>query len=330
MKTETSEEKMGQSARRKRINRLKKMILTTVFLLIIVPTVGCVVLGLSIHRQKSVLEGKNRQIDWLERSLQDAEDEVDRLSVLLGNSSDNYQSLYDNSQQSLILQPEIQETENNESIVSGLRRVYLTFDDGPSDRTEQILDILDRYQVKATFFVVGKTDDRYKELYKRIIDEGHTLGMHSYSHKYSMIYESPEAFQKDLESLQQLIQTETGQESKVYRFPGGSSNTVSRTDIQALIKMLDEKGITYYDWNVSAGDAQSVYSSRDQIVQRVVSGVAGQQDSIVLMHDANDKGATVEALPIIIEQIMEMEDTCFMAIDEDTPVMQHIAAEAVR
>ena len=208
--------------------------------------------------------------------------------------------------------------------------IYLTFDDGPSDRTEQILDILDQYQVKATFFVVGRTEDKYKELYKRIVEEGHTLGMHSYSHRYSTIYGSPEAFSEDLDRLQQLILEETGQESTVFRFPGGSSNTVSRTDIQTFIQMLNEEGITYYDWNVSAGDAQSVYSSRDQIVQRVVSNVAVMQDSIVLMHDANDKGATVEALPIIIEKIQEMEDTCFLAIDEETPIMQHITAQAVR
>jgi len=329
MNTETSEEKMRQSARRKRVNRLKKMILTTVFLLIVIPTVACVALGICVYQQKNALEGKDRQIDWLEKSLQDVEDEVDRLSALLGSSSNNYQNLYDaNNRQAPVLQPEVQETAKN--TVSGLRRVYLTFDDGPSDRTEQILDILDEYQVKATFFVVGRTEDKYKELYKRIVEEGHTLGMHSYSHRYSTIYGSPEAFLEDLNRLQQLILEETGQESTVFRFPGGSSNTVSRTDIQTFIQMLSEEGITYYDWNVSAGDAQSVYSSRDQIVQRVVSNVAVMQDSIVLMHDANDKGATVEALPIIIEKIQEMEDTCFLAIDEETPVMQHITAQAVR
>ena len=329
MNTETSEEKLRQSARRKRVNRLKKMILTTVFLLIVIPTVACVVLGICVYQQKNALEGKNRQIDWLEKSLQDVEDEVDRLSALLGSSSNSYQNLYDESnRQNPVLQTEVQE--NPENTVSGLRRVYLTFDDGPSDRTEQILDILDQYQVKATFFVVGRTEEKYKELYKRIVEEGHTLGMHSYSHRYSTIYGSPEAFLEDLNRLQQLILEETGQESTVFRFPGGSSNTVSRTDIQTFIQMLNEEGITYYDWNVSAGDAQSVYSSRDQIVQRVVSNVAVMQDSIVLMHDANDKGATVEALPIIIEKIQEMEDTCFLAIDKETPIMQHITAQAVR
>jgi len=329
MNTETSEENVRQSARRKRVNRLKKMILITVFLLITIPTILCVCLGIHVSRLNNTIENMTRELDWLEKSLQSAEDEADRMKALLGYSSDGYQNLYDENHQPK--PDEGAETSNEEATsVPAVRKVYLTFDDGPSDRTRQILDILDEYHVKATFFVVGKTDDTYRQLYQEIVDRGHLLGMHSYSHKYSNIYSSPEAFEADLEQIQQLLLEETGIESKVYRFPGGSSNTVSRTDIQTFIKMLSERGIVYYDWNVSAGDAQSGYRSKDQIVRNVVSGVAAQEHSIVLMHDANDKGQTVDALPEIIEQILAMDDVSFSVIDEDTPNIQHVTADAVQ
>ena len=126
-------------------------------------------------------------------------------------------------------------TENEEI---ALKRVYLTFDDGPSSNTSKILDILKEKNVKATFFVVGRLSDTTTPMYKRIVDEGHSIGMHSYTHKYDEIYKDTDSFIYDVEKIQLLIYEQTGIMSKLYRFPGGSSNTVSRTDINVLAEEL--------------------------------------------------------------------------------------------
>ena len=146
-----------------------------------------------------------------------------------------------------------------------IHKVYLTFEDGPSDHTGEILDILAQYDVKATFFVVGKEDEESQALYQRIADEGHTLGMHSYSNKYSQIYQSDEAFEEDFERLRDELYQVTGVNSIYYRFPGGSSNQISNVPMSDFIHYLNEQGVIYYDWNVSAGDAASnAYSSREK------------------------------------------------------------------
>lgn len=101
-----------------------------------------------------------------------------------------------------------------------VHKVYLTFDDGPSENTDAILDVLSEYDVKATFFVVGKEDEASAAIYQRIVDEGHTLGMHSYSNKYSLIYQSEDAFEADFHQLQDYLYEVTGEKSRYYRFPG--------------------------------------------------------------------------------------------------------------
>ena len=128
-------------------------------------------------------------------------------------------------------------------------KVYLTFDDGPSKNTEKILDILDKYQVKATFFLTGREDKESLRLYREIVKRGHTVGMHSYSHQYDAIYESAKTFEEDLDKIQGLIYDATGIKCRLYRFPGGSSNQVSNTDMKELIRILNERNITYFDWN---------------------------------------------------------------------------------
>ena len=148
--------------------------------------------------------------------------------------------------------------------------------------------------------------------------------MHSYSHKYDEIYRSEESFQEDLSKLQEYLYEVTGVWSRYYRFPGGSSNTVSRTDMQALITWLNENDITYYDWNVASGDAVSGLLSKDTIVNNCLSGVFNQPDSMILMHDASDKRTTVEALPEIISRIRMKGDVSFLAITDETVPIQHV------
>lgn len=216
--------------------------------------------------------------------------------------------------------------DEGQAVTASDKVIYLTFDDGPSGNTNRILDILKEYNIKATFFVVGRTDENSVEAYQRIVAEGHTLGMHSYSHKYAEVYASEESFIRDLEELQEYLYQVTGVWSRYYRFPGGSSNDVSRVDMQKLIAYLNENDITYFDWNIASGDAASYMLSADAITRNCVSGIDGWQESMILMHDASEKDTTVEALPKIIEQIKGRGDAVFLPITDETVPIQHVTA----
>ena len=142
------------------------------------------------------------------------------------------------------------------------------------------------------------------------------------------MYASLENFQSDLETLRDYLYRETGEVSRFYRFPGGSSNNVSRTDIRELAVYLNAMDISYFDWNISAGDATGAYIGSEQIVNRVMSELPSHQTAVVLMHDAADKHSTVEALPKLIEEIQGMGDgTEILPITEETVVIQHVSVE---
>lgn len=201
------------------------------------------------------------------------------------------------------------------------KKVYLTFDDGPSSNTADILDILKKYDVKATFFVVGKESESLKPLYQRIIDEGHTLGIHSYSHVYAEIYSSKDAFTEDLDKITELISAETGYTPTVFRFPGGSTNTIASEHIDECIDVLDSRGITYYDWNISTQDATNPALSAEEIVDNALRDINKYEEVMILMHDLGNKVTTVEALPTIIESL-QSEGIPIVSIDESTPLIR--------
>ncbi len=205
----------------------------------------------------------------------------------------------------------------------GIHRVYLTFDDGPSIYTDDILDILAEYNVKATFFVIGRENTASYARYLRIVEEGHTLGMHSYSHVYNDIYASPEAFAEDVQRIRSLLEDVTGQTPVFYRFPGGSSNDVSRTDVRELAQYLESQGIIYYDWNVSSGDAGKVPLTSDQIVRNALNGIQTRDTTVILFHDTAAKKSTVYALPQIIEALQAMDNVEILPITYDTAVVHH-------
>ena len=207
-------------------------------------------------------------------------------------------------------------------------KVYLTFDDGPSKNTEKILDILDKYQVKATFFLTGREDKESLRLYREIVKRGHTVGMHSYSHQYDAIYESAQTFEEDLDKIQGLIYDATGIKCRLYRFPGGSSNQVSNTDMKELIRILNERNITYFDWNAECGDASPQTYTAEEMTENVMKDAGRYQTSVVLLHDAVNKPDTVIALPDIIENLQKM-GLQVLPIDEKTKVVQHVSAESV-
>lgn len=205
------------------------------------------------------------------------------------------------------------------------KKVYLTFDDGPSKNTGKILDILKKYKIQATFFVVGKEDDFSIEMYQRIVEEGHTLGMHSYSHDYTQIYKSKKAFFEDLSKIDNLLYKATGEHAVYYRFPGGSSNTVSRVSMKTLAAGLEKRGKVYFDWNAMSGDASGKNLTKKQMINNVLEDVEIHNTSVVLMHDTANKDKTVEMLPSLLDKLLKM-DVALLPIDEETPLVQHVKA----
>ncbi len=204
------------------------------------------------------------------------------------------------------------------------KNAYLTFDDGPSKNTTVILDFLKTNNIKATFFVTGKVG--MDDLYKRIVDEGHTLAIHSDTHDYEAIYQTVDTFMDDINALSARIEKITGQKPTIIRFPGGSNNTISHkfggNDIMdKIIDEVNNQGYIYYDWNVDSSDASKALQDRDVIVNSVLNGADGMKDAIILMHDAPAKTTSVEALPMIVEGLRKKGFT-FKKITEDTPPIQ--------
>ena len=203
-------------------------------------------------------------------------------------------------------------------------KVYLTFDDGPSKQTEVILDILDEYGVKATFFVVGKEGENVAERLQMIYERGHTIGMHSYSHDYADIYASIEDFRNDFLKSKQYIYDAIGVETKYFRFPGGSSNRMGQIDMLEVVEFLQEQGVEYYDWNISSGDGGGNLMPTEVIVENCTKDILRYDTSIILMHDSAGKTTTVEALPQIIETILAMEDTAILPITQQSKPIHHV------
>lgn len=182
--------------------------------------------------------------------------------------------------------------------------IYLTFDDGPSaNTTPKILDTLKSKGVNATFFVINYSEAN-EHLLKRTIEEGNAIGIHGYSHDYKVLYASVDACYQNFVKLQEKIEKTTGQKVKVLRFPGGSSNTVSKKYckgvVSAVSKKLLSEGFKYYDWNVASGDSGDVKTA-DAVYSRVVNGIKPGRNNVVLMHDFSGNNKTAEALPRIID-----------------------------
>jgi peptidoglycan/xylan/chitin deacetylase (PgdA/CDA1 family) len=308
----------------KRIRYLRRLILTSVAAACLIPICICVILAARYDRLNSKYEQARADLDWYRQrfgnekdilALEDADETPSEGGE--GSSAGAFESM-DVDYATV----DVSGAQNPEDI-EGTRYVYLTFDDGPSIYTDEILDILAEYDVKATFFVCGKPDAKYTDSYKRIVDEGHTLGMHSYSHKYSDIYSSVDAFSEDFKKLKHFLYDTTDVLPKYYRFPGGSSNKVTKVDIHELMDVLEADGVTYYDWNVSAGDDRAG-ATKDTIYNNIVGNIPKFKHCIVLMHDAADKKSTVDALPEVIEAIKAMDDTVIVPITDDTLPVQHI------
>lgn len=183
------------------------------------------------------------------------------------------------------------------------KTVYLTFDDGPSARTEEILDILEQYNIKATFFVVNNDSEKARQTLARAYSEGHTIGVHSASHSYKEIYKSVDSFLQDFDSCFSYITQITGESPSIYRFPGGSVNNHNKDVRLDIADEMYRRGFVYFDWNVSSDDATKSYSE-DSIYRKVVDGCRDRTVSVVLMHDSATKKETVAALKRIIPDLL--------------------------
>ncbi|NOU93541.1 polysaccharide deacetylase family protein [Paenibacillus sp. LMG 31456] len=198
-------------------------------------------------------------------------------------------------------------TPNSNKPVEG-KVAYLTFDDGPSLSTPRILQILNEYEVKATFFVIGKTSEESKRQLKNIVNQGHALGNHTFTHNYNQIYKSAEAFKADVDRLDRFLEETVGVKPEVLRYPGGSNNQLSwraggRNVMKTITREMSKLGISYFDWNVSSTDAAAPVQDKQSIIDSVISNSAGKSKIIVLMHDMDLKTTTVAALPAVIAHL---------------------------
>ena len=201
-----------------------------------------------------------------------------------------------------------------------IKTVYLTFDDGPSGHTDQILEILKKNNIKATFFVIG-IGKNFKD-YKKITDQGHAIGLHSFTHEYKKVYANEDSFFKEFYQLRDAIKSTTGQDVKIIRFPGGSSNAIASKALKtAIINRLTREGFVYFDWNCDSTDA----SGNNVPVPKLVKyGICTTHPEInVLMHDTNAKKTTVQALQQIIDGYRKAGYT-FETLDVNSPRIQHV------
>jgi len=205
------------------------------------------------------------------------------------------------------------------------RIMYLTFDDGPSEHTREILDILNKYHIKATFFVTGMNAD-YSHMIHTIQEEGHAIGLHSFSHDYEQIYSSVEAYFDDLGKISALVKAETGTISNIIRFPGGSSNTVSKQYSEGIMTKLSEQcqnlGYAYYDWNADNGDGDASLSA-DALYENVMKRIQGKDEVMLLLHDGSENHNTLLSLDQTLQELIR-QGFEFRIIDKQmTSVFHH-------
>ncbi len=263
--------------RKKRIKRIKKIIIVLGILLFILPVVLSIVLFVRVKK----LENKIETI-ISENKLESGGEEVSMEIV--------------NAKEKEIVTGSAVEEEKT-------KRVFLTFDDGPSKQTERVLNILEKKKVKATFFTIGREDEFSQNIYRRIVKEGHTLGMHSYSHIFKEIYGSLDGFKKDFHRISDYLEKITGVRPVFYRFPGGSSNTVNEIPVEQYTNFLKEQGVEYVDWNVIAANGISDNVTKKDMVRSVMEGVAKYDTSIVLLYDSADKKMTADSLSAMIDSL---------------------------
>lgn len=307
-------------AKRFRAARLRSVAAAALFLAAAALAGLSVFLGVRNREERALRRQSEAQVQDLEGRLAAANDSLSQANDTIGElerkleedpfvpGHPDYEDLY----------PDFYAPQKLDASASAEGTIYLTFDDGPSDRTDEVLSVLAQEGVKGTFFVVGQYAESEASIQrmKNIVAQGHTLGMHSYSHNYTDIYASVENFLNDMYKVFTLIRDNTGAAPTAFRFPGGSINSYNYGTYQAIIAEMLRRGFVPYDWNLSAEDATGTPISAEQIVQNVVGQSAGKIRGFVLMHDSASHTATVEALPEMIRQL-KAEGFTFAAITPD-------------
>lgn len=292
--------------RRKRKENIYKIILCGLVFFVYIGTAFCMKVE-SDNKRKAIAEQKEqaaqKEIEEKKKERAAAEEKeaaLDQREALFAVQPGNPVGVFEQSQEKV---------------------VYLTFDDGPSNKTQAVLDILDQYNVKATFFVTGAMPE-YHPLIKTAYEKGHTIGLHTYSHDYQQVYASTDAYFQDLNAIGQVVKEQIGYVPCFIRFPGGSSNTISANYCQgimsALASMVEAQGYQYYDWNCSSGDGS--VRTAEELVQGAAS--CSENNIIVLCHDSTTKQTTIDALPQIIEHF-QSQGYVFRAIDRSSYVVHH-------
>lgn len=215
-------------------------------------------------------------------------------------------------------------SESKTTTSNGKSIAYLTFDDGPSSITNSVLDILKKYNVKATFFVIN-SGSYNKTTLQREVNEGHTIGLHAYDHNYAIAYKDDNSYLDGIDKLRAKVKADTGFDSHYIRFPGGSSNTISKRYSKGIMsritKTAKQRGYKYYDWNVDDDDAGRARTA-DDCYNNVVRELRPNRSNIVLMHDFGTNKKILEALPRIIEYCQKNGYT-MLPIDDNTPEIHH-------
>ena len=215
-------------------------------------------------------------------------------------------------------------TESKTTTSNGKSIAYLTFDDGPSSITNSVLDILKKYNVKATFFVIN-SGSYNKTTLQREVNEGHTIGLHAYDHNYAIAYKDDNSYLDGIDKLRAKVKADTGFDSHYIRFPGGSSNTISKRYSKGIMsritKTAKQRGYKYYDWNVDDDDAGRARTA-DDCYNNVVRELRSNRSNIVLMHDFGTNKKILDALPRIIEYCQKNGYT-MLPIDDNTPEIHH-------
>lgn len=311
----------------------RQLILTLLFIVLPLSLVALVTLSILFVQMKSNLQGQINQLhtemDTLmafHPGLSDEPGQAQSTALALTTDTSLGQPGYQggaslDSTEIISLDPEYTVGSITEPTLDPnpvpVKTAYLTFDDGPSPRTAEILDVLDAYQVKATFFVTNPALEDYPDIARNLVERGHAIGLHSATHIYDEIYQSVESFMTDISVNSALIESITGVVPTVLRFPGGSVNAYNEDIAADLIDAVAEQGITYFDWNTASGDAVGQSISRSKIVENVRKTRQGKNSLVILFHDSTGKKTTVQALPDVIEDL-QADGYVFAALTPDS------------
>ncbi|MBO5666443.1 MAG: polysaccharide deacetylase [Firmicutes bacterium] len=267
----------------------KNMILLVVIVAIAVPSTMAICVTMKVNDAQERTDALTQQVASVQVQLAEAKQKA------LAMTANSYHDLY----------PDFYVTPPESNTVAEQNTVYLTFEDGPSERTPEILRILKKQEVKATFFVNGKTDAVSKQRMQAIVADGHTIGMHAYNHNYRKLYASVEAYLEDAYKIFTLIRETTGETPTIFRMPGGSINSYNYQVYQEILAEMLRRGFIPYDWNVFSGDETGNKITVDELTANIVDGSKQYNRAFVMLHDAATKTLTVRGLEPAIVQLKE-------------------------